>query len=420
MASSKRVAVLGGGPIGLECALAAANRGFQVTVFEKNESVAGHMESYNHVRLFSHNAMNMTEAGKEALKAVGAPLPDLNHCPSGREYVDTYLTPLSKHLATKAKIHFGTEVISVARGALNKMESIGGGDFRMPSNKPLVSKFRQDTPFDVLVSCNGEESREEGFDFVMDCTGFYKKEYANWAGKGGVPAVNERSLRTSGRIWNTVPDILGKDKARFAGKRTMLVGSGMSAATTVRFTTDLAKEAPGTELLWLVRSNGEPFKVNPDDPMEAHKKLEEFGNAASRGEVPGVQYLRGSAVRKLEKKGDRLAVTIQTVDGERVEEIDEFVSNCGFKPDTSIFQELQMQLCHATDGPYKLAATLMAGGQKSCLEQTFEGAETMKTFEPNYFILGHKSYGRSASFLLRIGHEQIGGVVDMMEEEAKK
>merc|ERR1711953_1269418 len=169
----------------------------------------------------------------------------------------------------------------------------------------------------------------------------------------------------------------------------------------------------------LVRSDGEPFKVKDDDPMEAHKKLEEFGNSAARGEVAGVQYLSGSAVQSIKKVGDRLQVTIQTVDGTRVEEIDEYVSNCGFKPDTAIFQELQMQLCHATDGPYNLAATLMTGDVKSCLEQTFEGADTMRTFEPGYFIVGHKSYGRSASFLLRIGHEQVSGVADMMLEEMK-
>merc|ERR1719150_3510746 len=226
-----------------------------------------------------------------------------------------------------ATIHLGTEVVSVARGALNKMESIGGADFRMPTNKPLADKFRQDTPFDILVSADGVERVEEGFNFVVDCTGFYKKDQANWVGKGGVPALGERSLRSSGRIWNTVPDILGKDRARFAGKRTMLVGSGMSAATTVRFTTDLAKEAPGTELLWLVRSVGEPFKVKEDDPMEAHKRLEEFGNSAARGEVAGVQYLSGSAVQSIKKVGDRLQVTVQTVDGTRVEEIDEVVSS---------------------------------------------------------------------------------------------
>merc|ERR1719511_597159 len=160
----------------------------------------------------------------------------------------------------------------------------------------------------------------------------------------------------------------------------MLVGSGMSAAT-VRFTTNLAKEAPGTELLWLVRSVGEPFKINPDDPMEAHKRLEEFGNSASRGEVPGVQYLSGSAVQSIKKVGDRLQVTVQTVDGTRVEEVDEYVSNCGFKPDTSIFQELQIESCHLTTG---------------------EDTDT-KTSQPGYFTVGHKSYAlRGTSFLLQI------------------
>ncbi len=64
----------------------------------------------------------------------------------------------------------------------------------------------------------------------------------------------------------------------------------------------------------------------------------------------------------------------------------------------------------------KLAASLLAagGGGGDCLAQTSSGKETMLTPEPGFFVCGMKSYGRGSAFLLRIGHEQVLQVVELI------
>lgn len=429
MAESKRLAIIGAGPIGLEMAIHALNRGLEVDVFERSESIAGHVRSYGFVRLFSPWRINMTDEGMKAVETLPAPLPaDMEAFPTGNELLEQYLEPLFQAVCSKKGcrgVYFGTEVVFVGRGGLLKGESIGGGDLCMPSNKPLVTQQRKQTPFKILTrSTTGDQSENyhEGFDFVVDCSGSYRPDFANWAGEGGLPALGERSLRAANRLWGTIPNVATVDRERFAKRRTMLVGSGMSAATVARNLGTLAEEGgvtlaepgDGTEMVWLTRSGGSPFRVNPDDILPQRKALNEFGNSCANGEVPGVKYIAGAAVKKIERSGDnRLTVTVQTVEGLRTEEVDEFISSCGFKPDMSLYQELQVHTCYASDGPISLAATLI-GGSGDCLAQVSGGSDTLKNPEPGFFIVGSKSYGRNSAFLLKIGHEQVRTVLDVV------
>lgn len=427
MAEPKRLAVIGAGPIGLEMALSAMNRGLEVDLFERSESISGHVRSYGFVRLFSPWRINMTEEGMQAVENLPAPLPaDREAFPTGNELLEQYLEPLFQAVGPRCRgVHFGAEVVFIGRGALLKGESIGGGDLCMPKNKPLVTEQRKQTPFKILVrSIDGEEteSYHEGFDFVADCSGSYRPDFANWAGAGGLPALGERMLRASNRLWTGIPNVATVDRERFAGRRTMLVGAGMSAATSARNLGTLAEEGgvtltepgDGTGLVWLTRSGGTPFRVNPDDVLPQRKTLNEYGNMAANGEVPGVKYIGGAAVKKIERSGnDRLTVTVQTVEGLHTEEVDEFIACCGFKPDMSLYSELQVHTCYASDGPISLAATLL-GGSGDCLAQVGGGADTLKSPEPGFFILGSKSYGRNSAFLLKIGHEQVRTVLDVI------
>jgi hypothetical protein len=309
-------------------------------------------------------------------------------------------------------IHFDTEVLSVGRGNLLKGESIGGGAMKMPKGKPLVELERRETPFRFLVSQGENERFVEGFDFVADCTGCYRKELANWVGAGGVPAIGERSLRSKGRLWMTIPDVQGADRSRFAGKRTLIVGSGMSAITTVRNLASLRESADNTEVVWMTRSETEPFNIIQDDVLPQRKALCELGNKAAIGEVSGIAYIGGAAVKAIQQTpAGRLQVTIQCPGSERTEEVDELVGCCGFHPDSGLYEELQIHQCYASNGPMKLAATLL-GASGDCLQQVSAGSDSLKNPEPGFFILGSKSYGRNSAFLLKIGHEQVKTVLD--------
>ena len=62
---------------------------------------------------------------------------------------------------------------------------------------------------------------------------------------------------------------------------------------------------------------------------------------------------------------------------------------------------------HARTGPRTGSHT---GGD--CLAQAAPGAATLRNPEPRFYIVGMKSYGRNSSFLMRVGYEQVGLLVD--------
>jgi hypothetical protein len=49
-----------------------------------------------------------------------------------------------------------------------------------------------------------------------------------------------------------------------------------------------------------------------------------------------------------------------------------------------------------------------------CLAQTTHGAETLRTTEPGFFVLGAKSYGRNPDFLMRVGYGQVGELMPLL------
>jgi len=102
-----------------------------------------------------------------------------------------------------------------------------------------------------------------------------------------------------------------------------------------------------------------------------------------------------------------------------LQNVDTVIANVGYRPDTSIYQELQVHQCYATEGPMKLAAALLSSsGANSvdCLAQVVPGKETLRTSEPSFFIIGMKSYGRSSKFLLSVGHQQVQHVMELLNE----
>ncbi|MEC3975847.1 hypothetical protein [Amycolatopsis sp. H20-H5] len=59
-----------------------------------------------------------------------------------------------------------------------------------------------------------------------------------------------------------------------------------------------------------------------------------------------------------------------------------------------------------------LSVALLGAGGDDRLAQPRLGVEALRSPEPGFFGLGGKSYGRLTTFLLRVGYEQVGEVVD--------
>jgi hypothetical protein len=75
---------------------------------------------------------------------------------------------------------------------------------------------------------------------------------------------------------------------------------------------------------------------------------------------------------------------------------------------------LQVHECYATLGPIKLAAALLKHAGGDCLTLGPQGPETLRNPEPNFYLLGAKSYGRNSQFLLRTGFEQVREVFTLI------
>ena len=72
-------------------------------------------------------------------------------------------------------------------------------------------------------------------------------------------------------------------------------------------------------------------------------------------------------------------------------------------------------------------ATAILGAQtkdpdstQGCLGQVAHGPETLKSPEPDFYVLGAKSYGRNPNFLLTVGHQQVEDVMGLIGAQERR
>ena len=98
--------------------------------------------------------------------------------------------------------------------------------------------------------------------------------------------------------------------------------------------------------------------------------------------------------------------------------VDRILSLTGSVGDARMYRQLQVHECWATEGPMRLASALLASSSADCLTQESHGADTLKNPEPDFYILGSKSYGRNTTFLMRVGWEQVDEVFSLLRVPA--
>jgi len=201
---------------------------------------------------------------------------------------------------------------------------------------------RGDFAFRVLSRGPEGIERIERFDGVLDCTGVWATP--RWLGHGGIPAVGELAL--ADQIEHRLPDILGRDRAQYAGRHTLLVGAGMAAATNLVVLVALADQVPGTRITWVTRregpAGGGPIPVRPDDPWPQRAALARQANELAR-QAACVEHLplaMVEEVRKIAPEGP-LEVVLSGPAG-RTLRVDRIVANVGFRPDETLATELQV------------------------------------------------------------------------------
>ncbi len=146
-----------------------------------------------------------------------------------------------------------------------------------------------------------------------------------------------------------------------------------------------------------------------NDPLRERDRLAVRANSlATRGDA-NVEFHGQSFICSIEPLGPDKGFRVTALVGKspRTFEVERLIANVGYAPDGGIYRELQIHECYASQGPMKLAAALAGDSGGDCLQQVCHGPESLRNPEPNFYIIGSKSYGRSSNFLLRIGFEQV-------------
>jgi thioredoxin reductase len=395
-----RIAVLGAGPIGLEAALIARRLNFPVTVYERGRA-GEHLRRWGHVRLFTPFGMNTTPLGLAAIRAQDSrrEFPAPNDCITGKEHVAVYLEPLAATSPLADCIRTDTQVLAVGRRGLLKESDPG-------------EPRRGQQPFRLLVRPGKNPERIDEADIVLDCTGTYGQH--RWLGEGGIPAMGETTA--AGLIAYGLEDVLGERRTHYAGKTILLVGGGYSAATTACNLAALAENHQDTWTIWLARCSGtQPLKRVANDPLKERDRLAvRANNLATRGDG-NIEFHPQTAVEGVESAGpDKgFKVTARIAGKPRTWEVDRVIANVGYTPDIGLHRELQIHESYVSLGPMGLAAALLKHAG-DCLTIPPQGAQVLRNPEPNFYILGAKSYGRNANFLLRAGFEQVREVFTLI------
>ena len=380
------VAIIGAGPVGLATAAHLLERGLEPLIFEAGPSAGAAIEQWRHIRLFSPWRFNVDAAAVRLLEATGWETPRLTALPFGGELIDDYIAPLAATPEIASRLQTSARVLAVTRQGMDKTHV----------------RDRNTTPFTVRVDHDGGEVRDHTVAAVIDASGTWSTR--NPLGTSGLPAIGENTA--AGRISSPLPDVTGRDRASFAGRRVLVVGAGHSAANTLINLAELAKEEPGTTILWAVRgaSAEKVYGGGDADGLPARGQL---GSRLRRlVEAGTIELHTGFGISSFKNLDTH--VSVEAVDG-RVLDTDVIVPCTGFRPDLDILRELRLNLDPAVEAPTGLGP-LIDPEFHSCGTVQPHGARLLAHPEKDFYIVGMKSYGRAPTFLLATGYEQVRSV----------
>jgi Predicted flavoprotein involved in K+ transport len=387
--SAKSVAIIGAGPVGLAAAAHALERGLKPIVLEAGPRVGEAVRHWSHVRMFSPWEYNVDRAARQLLEEAGWNAPEPSHYPTGSELVAQYLEPLAERTALRDYVHTSSRVIAISRAGFDKVKTKGR------ENASFMIRYR-----------NGAGMLSLEADSVIDASGTWFSP--NPAGANGLTAIGEEVAQDA--IAYGMPDVLGKERSRYAGKRVAVLGAGHSAIGTLIDLVRLAESAPGTQPIWLLRGNNpeKAFGGGANDKLAARGEL---GTTFARLVKEGRLALEaGFQVTHITKIDAGLRIGAGSACCGRHVIVDELVVATGFRPDFSFARELRLSLDPAFECPPALAP-LIDPNVHSCGTVRPHGARELAQPEPGFYIAGMKSYGRAPTFLLLTGYEQVRSIV---------
>jgi thioredoxin reductase len=388
--------IIGAGPIGLAAAANAAERGMDYFVLEAGPDAGTTVGEWTHVRLFSAWRELVDPAARRLLDATGTwTAPDGDTYPTGGEWREQYLHPLADLLNTSAggTVRYGAKVTGVGRAGRDLLVDLG----------------RESDPFAVHIETSAGRERLLA-SAVVDASGTWTQP--NPLGADGYPALGERE--NVDHITYGIPDFNNPVVAsRYVGQHVAVAGKGASAQGVLIGLAQLAQQDAETRVSWLLRrpTVGDAFGGGDNDQLEQRGKLGQDAKAAANsGVVTNVTQFRTESVTT--QPDGRL--TLASVNGQRVSDVDEVIVVTGFRPDFGFLSEVRLDLDPAL-GAARVLADQIHPDHHSCGDVAPHGYKELSQPENGLFLVGMKSYGRAPSFLAMTGFEQVRSVVAALD-----
>ncbi|WP_336705744.1 FAD-dependent oxidoreductase [Micrococcus terreus] len=330
-------------------------------------------------------------AAARLLEAEGWAAPDPEALPTGTELVEQYLAPLAATEALASRIRTGARVVAVSRAGMDKTRTAG----------------RLDTPFLVRVQQTDGTVEDVLASAVIDASGTWNTP--NPLGQAGLEAPGEAAARATGTITAPLPDVLGADRARFAGQHVLVVGAGHSAANTLLELGALAQDAPDTRISWAVRSADVSKVYGGEDRDELAARGALGTRLRHLVESGTIQVHPSFTITGFTTADQGLTVHASIPAGDRDLAVDLLVPATGFRPELGMLSELRLELDPAVEAPRQLGP-LIDPEFHSCGSVAPHGEKMLAHPEPGFYLVGMKSYGRAPTFLMATGYEQVRSI----------
>jgi thioredoxin reductase len=386
------VAIIGAGPIGLAAAANLTDRGIDFVLIEAGDRVGASIEQWGHIRLFSPWKHLVDPVSQRLLTETGWTPPPGDSLPTGAELVRDFLVPLAGLPAIASRTRFGIEVTDVTREGMDRTRTKG----------------RAQAPFLLRTRTADGGIEELTARAVIDASGTYRTP--NSLGSSGLDPLGMPEV--ADLVSPAMPDALGRERETFAGRHTVVVGAGHSAANTLLNLAALADQEPGSRVTWVIR-NGSAARVTtaPDDELQARASIgARVDELVAAGRIELVDHFE---IVRLGRAGDgeasRVRITGRRGDGLETIEADRVVNATGFRPNLDMLREIRLELDDIVEAPKRLAP-LIDPNVHTCGTVEPHGFAELTQPERDFFIVGMKSYGRAPTFLLATGYEQVRSV----------
>jgi len=380
------VAIIGAGPIGLAAAANLAERGVAFRLYEAGKAVGANIRDWGHVRIFTPWEQSVDPVSRRLLESSGWTLPQASVLPTGADLCESYLAPLAALPTLAGRIDTDARVVAIARRGIDKMSS----------------KDRDERPFALRIVNRAGRERMAYACAVIDASGTWHNP--NPLGASGIEADGEVAVRR--HLAYGMPDVLGKERSRYEGKRVAVVGAGYSAINVLLELVQLS----ACTLVWVVRGRNMAriYGGGDADELAARGKLgTQLRSLVAGGRIKLVTGFSTEAVTEIQDglvlrgETDHKAVSLSPVD--------RIIVATGQRPDLAMTRELRLELDPWLESVRALGP-MIDPNVHSCGTVDPHGHRETSHPEPGFYTIGIKSYGRAPTFLLLTGYEQARSV----------